>query len=113
MQLDAQKAPKTVENFVQYVKDGFYDGTVFHRVINNFTIQAGGFEPGMKKKETRSPVQNEADNGLKNHRYSVAMARTMEPHSATSQFFVSVADNDMLNHSGKNVQGRATRSLAW
>ncbi|MCO7513852.1 peptidylprolyl isomerase [Pseudomonas guariconensis] len=105
LQLDAEKAPKTVENFVQYVKDGHYNGTVFHRVINNFMIQGGGFEPGMKQKSTRAPIQNEADNGLPNKRYSIAMARTMEPHSASAQFFINVADNDFLNHSGKNVQG--------
>lgn len=105
LQLDAEKAPKTTENFVQYVKDGHYDGTVFHRVINNFMIQGGGFESGMKQKPTRAPIQNEADNGLKNAKYSIAMARTMEPHSASAQFFINVADNDFLNHSGKNVQG--------
>ncbi|MDF0731992.1 peptidylprolyl isomerase [Pseudomonas entomophila] len=105
LQLDAEKAPKTTENFVQYVKEGHYDGTVFHRVINNFMIQGGGFEAGMKQKPTRSPIQNEADNGLKNAKYTVAMARTMEPHSASAQFFINVADNDFLNHSGKNVQG--------
>ncbi|MFT8230761.1 peptidylprolyl isomerase [Pseudomonas guariconensis] len=105
LQLDGEKAPKTVENFVQYVKDGHYNSTVFHRVINNFMIQGGGFEAGMKQKPTRSPIQNEADNGLKNAKYSIAMARTMEPHSASAQFFINVADNDFLNHSGKNVQG--------
>ncbi|UBM23491.1 peptidyl-prolyl cis-trans isomerase [Pseudomonas sp. p1(2021b)] len=105
LQLDAEKAPKTTENFVQYVKEGHYDGTVFHRVINNFMIQGGGFEAGMKQKPTRAPIQNEADNGLKNAKYSIAMARTMEPHSASAQFFINVADNDFLNHSGKNVQG--------
>lgn len=105
LQLDAEKAPKTTENFIQYVKDGHYDGTVFHRVINNFMIQGGGFEAGMKQKPTRAPIQNEADNGLKNAKYSIAMARTMEPHSASAQFFINVADNDFLNHSGKNVQG--------
>ncbi|HGY9626554.1 TPA: peptidylprolyl isomerase [Pseudomonas putida] len=105
LQLDAEKAPKTTENFIQYVTDGHYDGTVFHRVINNFMIQGGGFEAGMKQKPTRAPIQNEADNGLKNAKYSIAMARTMEPHSASAQFFINVADNDFLNHSGKNVQG--------
>ncbi|MEV5988463.1 peptidylprolyl isomerase [Streptomyces sp. NPDC052051] len=105
LQLDAEKAPKTVENFVQYVNDGHYDGTVFHRVIDNFMIQGGGFAAGMKQKSTRSAIQNEADNGLRNNKYSVAMARTMDPHSATAQFFINVADNDMLNHSGKNMQG--------
>ncbi|MGW3075579.1 MULTISPECIES: peptidylprolyl isomerase [unclassified Kitasatospora] len=105
LRLDAEKAPATVENFLQYVRDGFYDGTVFHRVINNFMIQGGGMQPGLKQKKTRDPIQNEADNGLKNVRYSVAMARTGDPHSATAQFFINVADNDFLNHSGKNVQG--------
>ncbi|WP_295488197.1 peptidylprolyl isomerase [uncultured Pseudomonas sp.] len=105
LQLNAEKAPKTTENFVQYVKDGHYDGTVFHRVINNFMIQGGGFDTAMKQKSTRASIQNEADNGLKNTKYSIAMARTMEPHSASAQFFINVSDNDFLNHSGKNVQG--------
>ncbi|MFG2914887.1 peptidylprolyl isomerase [Kitasatospora sp. NPDC048298] len=105
LRLDAEKAPVTVENFLRYVRDGFYDGTVFHRVIDNFMVQGGGMEPGLTQKKTRDPIQNEADNGLKNVRYSVAMARTGEPHSATAQFFINVADNDFLNHSGKNVQG--------
>ncbi|CAG8863725.1 Peptidyl-prolyl cis-trans isomerase cyp18 [Pseudomonas fluorescens] len=105
LQLDAEKAPKTVENFVQYVKEGHFDNTVFHRVIKGFMIQGGGFEPGMSQKKTRASIQNEADNGLKNTKYSVAMARTMEPHSASAQFFINASDNDFLNHSGKNVQG--------
>ncbi|WP_338863852.1 peptidylprolyl isomerase [Myxococcus stipitatus] len=105
LQLNAEKAPKSAENFVQYVKDGHYNNTVFHRIINNFMIQGGGFEPGMKQKPTRATIQNEADNGLKNNRYTVAMARTMEPHSASAQFFINVADNSFLNHSGKNTQG--------
>ena len=105
LELDFDKAPVTAENFAQYVRDGFYDGTIFHRVINNFMIQGGGFEPGMKQKETREPIENEADNGLKNDCYTIAMARTMEPHSASAQFFINVADNDFLNHSGKNMQG--------
>ncbi|WP_416874567.1 peptidylprolyl isomerase [Kitasatospora sp. SC0581] len=105
LRLDAEKAPATVENFLRYVTDGFYDGTVFHRVIDNFMVQGGGMEPGLKRKETRAPIENEADNGLKNVKYSVAMARTGDPHSATAQFFINVADNDFLNHSGKNPQG--------
>ena len=105
LQLDAEKAPLTTENFVQYVKDGHYNGTVFHRVIKGFMIQGGGFEPGMSQKKTRASIQNEADNGLKNAKYSIAMARTMEPHSASAQFFINASDNDFLNHSGKNVQG--------
>lgn len=105
LQLDAEKAPLTTENFVQYVKEGHYDGTVFHRVIKGFMIQGGGFEAGMNQKKTRASIQNEADNGLKNTKYSIAMARTMEPHSASAQFFINASDNDFLNHSGKNVQG--------
>ncbi|HGA2316117.1 TPA: peptidylprolyl isomerase [Pseudomonas putida] len=105
LQLNAEKAPLTTENFVQYVKDGHYNGTVFHRVIKGFMIQGGGFEPGMNQKKTRASIQNEADNGLKNTKYSIAMARTMEPHSASAQFFINASDNDFLNHSGKNVQG--------
>ncbi|WP_246129373.1 peptidylprolyl isomerase [Verticiella sediminum] len=105
IELDAEKAPNTTENFVQYVKDGFYDGTVFHRVIGNFMVQGGGFEPGMKQKETRPPIDNEAANGLKNNRYTVAMARTNDPHSATAQFFINVADNDFLNFTAPNPRG--------
>ncbi|MFJ5234627.1 peptidylprolyl isomerase [Kitasatospora sp. NPDC088391] len=105
IRLDAEKAPATVQNFLQYVADGFYNGTVFHRVIDGFMVQGGGMEPGLKRKETRAPIQNEADNGLKNTKYTVAMARTSDPHSATAQFFVNVADNAFLDHSGKNPQG--------
>jgi len=105
IQLDAEKAPKTVENFLAYVRDGFYDGTVFHRVINNFMIQGGGFEAGMKQKPTRDPIGNEADNGLKNERYTLAMARTSDPHSATAQFFINVADNDFLNFTAPTPNG--------
>ncbi|RKE16978.1 peptidylprolyl isomerase [Streptomyces sp. TLI_171] len=105
IRLDAEKAPASVANFLQYVTDGFYNGTVFHRVIDNFMVQGGGMEPGLKRKETRAPIQNEADNGLKNTKYTVAMARTSDPHSATAQFFINVADNEFLNHSGKNPQG--------
>ena len=105
LELDEEKAPGTVANFVQYAKDGHYDGTIFHRVINNFMIQGGGFDTGFEQKSTREPVENEADNGLKNDFGTIAMARTMEPHSATAQFFINVKDNDFLNHSGKNMQG--------
>ncbi|OLS58895.1 peptidylprolyl isomerase [Pseudomonas putida] len=105
LQLDSEKAPKTVENFVQYVQDGHYDGTIFHRVIKGFMIQGGGFDASMGQKKTRASIQNEADNGLKNDKYTIAMARTMEPHSASAQFFINASNNDFLNHSGKNVQG--------
>ena len=97
LELDADKAPGSVDNFLQYVNDGFYDNTVFHRVINGFMVQGGGFEPGMKEKSTRAPIRNEAENGLKNEAYTVAMARTPNPHSATAQFFINVAKNDFLN----------------
>ncbi len=105
LELDAAKAPKTVENFLQYVRDGHYTGTVFHRVIGNFMIQGGGFEKGMKQKPTRAPVENEANNGLKNDNYTVAMARTSDPHSASAQFFINVKDNGFLNHSSPTPQG--------
>jgi len=103
--LDAAKAPKTVENFLNYVRAGHYDNTLFHRVINGFMVQGGGFEPGMRQKSTMKPVENEAANGLRNTKYSVAMARTGEPHSATAQFFINVADNDFLNHTAPNPKG--------
>lgn len=105
LELDADKAPKTVANFIQYVLDGFYDGTVFHRVIDGFMIQGGGFEPGMKQKPTREPVENEAKNGLRNERGSIAMARTSAPHSATAQFFINIADNGFLDHPGQDGWG--------
>jgi len=103
--LAADKAPKSVENFLTYVRDGFYDATVFHRVIDGFMIQGGGFEAGLKQKTTRAPIDNEANNGLKNARYTLAMARTNDPHSATAQFFINVSDNDFLNHSAPTAQG--------
>ena len=105
LELDYEKAPKTAENFEQYVRDGFYDGVIFHRVINNFMIQGGGFEPGMVQKDTRAPIENEADNGLTNKKYSVALGRTMDPHSASAQFFINVADNSFLDHSAKTMEG--------
>ncbi len=105
IELDAAKAPKTVENFLNYVKSGHYDGTIFHRVINGFMIQGGGFEPGMKQKDTNAPIENEAANGLKNDQYTIAMARTSDPHSASSQFFINVKDNDFLNYDGPNNWG--------
>lgn len=99
------KAPETVANFKEYVKAGHYDNTVFHRVISNFMIQGGGFEPGMKQKSTRAPIKNEANNGVSNKIGTVAMARTMEPHSASAQFFINVADNSFLDHTAPTVQG--------
>jgi peptidyl-prolyl cis-trans isomerase B (cyclophilin B) len=105
LDLDAAKAPETVKNFLAYVESGHYANTVFHRVIDGFMIQGGGFEPGMKQKPTRAPVKNEAANGLKNDRYTVAMARTNDPHSATAQFFINVKDNDFLNHTAPMPQG--------
>ena len=105
LELDADNAPKTVENFLSYVSSGFYDGTIFHRVIDNFMIQGGGFDADMSQKETEAPIENEANNGLKNLRGSIAMARTQDPHSATAQFFINVKDNDFLNHTGENMQG--------
>jgi peptidyl-prolyl cis-trans isomerase B (cyclophilin B) len=105
LELDADKAPDTVANFTQYVKDGHYTNTIFHRVIDGFMIQGGGFEPGMKQKPTRDPVQNEANNGLTNDLYTVAMARTSAPHSASAQFFINVGDNEFLNHTAPTPQG--------
>ena len=105
IELDDAKAPKTVANFVQYAKDGHYDNTVFHRVISNFMIQGGGFEPGMKQKSVRDPIDNEAANGLKNDLHTVAMARTNDPHSATAQFFINIKNNDFLNFTSPNGNG--------
>ena len=105
LELDHEKAPVSAANFLEYAKAGHYDGTIFHRVINNFMIQGGGFEPGMKQKSVGDPIENEADNGLSNDAGTVAMARTQDPHSATAQFFINVADNGFLNHTGKNPQG--------
>lgn len=105
IELDHNKAPKTAANFEQYVKEGFYDGTIFHRVIDNFMIQGGGFDQNMQQKPTHEPIENEAKNGLKNDRYTIAMARTMQPHSASSQFFINVKDNDFLNHTAPDMHG--------
>ena len=101
LELDTVNTPKTTANFLDYVKSGYFDGTIFHRVINGFMIQGGGFEPGMSKKETGAPIENEADTGLANKRGTIAMARTADPHSATAQFFINVADNDFLNFKSK------------
>ena len=105
LELDRAKAPKSVENFLAYVKKGHYDNTVFHRVIPGFMVQGGGFEPGMAQKPTAGEIENEANNGLKNDRYTIAMARTQAPHSATAQFFINVADNEFLNFRSESLQG--------
>lgn len=105
IELDTGKAPVTAENFLQYVRDGFYDSTIFHRVINGFMVQGGGFEPGMKQKSTRAQIENEAANGLKNDAYTVAMARTSDPHSATAQFFFNVVNNNFLNFRAASADG--------
>ncbi|MFZ4536535.1 peptidylprolyl isomerase [Propionivibrio sp.] len=105
LELDAEKAPESARNFLAYAEAGHYDNTVFHRVIPGFMIQGGGFEPGMKQKPCKDPIKNEADNGLKNNAYTVAMARTSDPHSATAQFFINIADNDFLNFKAPNANG--------
>lgn len=105
LELFADKAPKTVENFLSYVKEGFYDNTIFHRVIDGFMIQGGGMEPGMEQKDTKEPVENEANNGVANEAGTVAMARTNDPHSATAQFFINVSNNDFLNFRDESMQG--------
>ncbi|GAB1270200.1 peptidylprolyl isomerase [Aurantivibrio infirmus] len=105
LELDHENAPKTAANFKQYAEEGFYEGTIFHRVIDNFMVQGGGMDENMAEKETRDSIENEADNGLKNNVGTVAMARTMEPHSASAQFFINLKDNDFLNHSDKSTQG--------
>ncbi len=105
LELDAEKAPKSTANFLAYVSKGHYDNTVFHRVIPGFMVQGGGFEPGMQQKGTDAPIDNEANNGLKNNNYTVAMARTNDPHSATAQFFINIADNAFLNHTAISAQG--------
>jgi peptidyl-prolyl cis-trans isomerase B (cyclophilin B) len=104
LELDRERAPRTVENFLGYLRSGHYNNTLFHRVINGFMIQGGGFEPGMRQKPSSKPIQNEAANGLKNDRYTIAMARTSDPHSATAQFFINVADNDFLNFTAADSQ---------
>ncbi|ODT78475.1 MAG: cyclophilin [Nitrosomonadales bacterium SCN 54-20] len=104
LELDHEKAPVTAQNFIDYVNSGHYDNTIFHRVIDEFMIQGGGFEPGMIQKKTRAPIANEAGNGLKNDKYTIAMARTSDPHSATGQFFINVKDNDFLNYKSPTAQ---------
>lgn len=105
LELDEVNAPKTTANFVSYVQSGHYNGTIFHRVIPNFMIQGGGFEANMSQKSTKAPIENEANNGLKNDVGTIAMARTQDPHSASAQFFINTKKNDFLNHSGKSIQG--------
>ena len=105
IELDQEYAPLSAENFLSYVADGHYDGTIFHRIIDGFMIQGGGFASGMQEKESKEPIRNEANNGLKNEKYTLAMARTQDPHSASAQFFINVSDNDFLNHTAPSVQG--------
>ncbi|NRB39691.1 MAG: peptidylprolyl isomerase [Pseudomonadales bacterium] len=105
VELNTEKAPNTCANFLEYAKSGFYDGTIFHRVIDGFMVQGGGFDADMNQKEVNAPIENEANNGLKNNVGTLAMARTMDPHSATAQFFINIKDNDFLNFSGENAQG--------
>jgi peptidyl-prolyl cis-trans isomerase B (cyclophilin B) len=105
LELDAEKAPISAANFLDYVQNKHYDGTIFHRIIDGFMIQGGGFTPDMKQRETMAPIENEAHNGLKNDKYTIAMARTQDPHSATAQFFINVSDNDFLNHTAPTMQG--------
>ncbi len=105
IELEAEKAPKSVENFLSYVNKGHYDNTIFHRVIPGFMVQGGGFEPGMSQKQSDAAIENEANNGLKNNKYTLAMARTQSPHSATAQFFINVANNEFLNHTAPSLQG--------
>jgi len=105
LELDAEKAPKSTANFLAYVESKHYDGTIFHRIIDGFMIQGGRFTPDMKQRDTLEPIENEANNGLKNDKYTIAMARTQDPHSATAQFFINVADNDFLNHTAPSLQG--------